>query len=137
VKRARTGERAFETDLEEIRGTAFELKLSMEVGEKGEGIELNEDVVADVAVNGEACSGSEEFGASAKLKGVGSDGEIGLAAKARVVAGREIDGYAVELWEGRRGIESRMETPDGESEVGRALPLEAESHVTSEDELFE
>src|SRR5262249_25582558 len=98
VKRARSCEGAFETNFEEIGGAALELKLRLELSEEEEGIQLDEDVVADLALNAEAGSRGEQFSASAELDSVGGESVVGLATEAGVVTGREIDGDAVELW---------------------------------------
>src|SRR5262249_60197436 len=104
---------------EEIGGAPRELKLSFELSEEEEGIQLDEDVVADLALNAEAGSRGEQFSASAELDSVGGESVVGLATEAGGVTGREIDGDGGGLWESRRGIEGGGKNAEGKRKGGR------------------
>src|SRR5262249_62115715 len=108
---------------EEIGGAPRELKLSFELSEEEEGIQLDEDVVADLALNAEAGSRGEQFSASAELDSVGGESVVGLATEAGVGTGREIDGDAGELWKSRRRIEGGMETATARAKLGEPSQL--------------
>ena len=130
AQRPRPLELTLDRHREQVARTALQLHLGMEVGDEMQRRDLDQHVVADVALDAEAVGGGVELRARAELHGVGGDREVGLAGEPRIVARRERNRYARELGEIGRRREARVQSADGEHE-GRPrarTPARAQRH---------
>ena len=133
----RAGQCTFDFNHEEIRRPAFELHHSHELRQERKRVALDQHIIADFALDGEACSRSVKLGSRTELDAAARQGKVGFAANARVVTCGEVDGDPFQLGEVRGRVERRMQAAHGQSEVWRRRPLQPQRHIARQHELLQ
>ena len=135
VPRRRARELAVHRNAGDDVGAFAQRQSRRDVGDEVHRIELDQQVVAEEAVDVEAAGLGIELDPRAVLHGVGGDGEIGLHGEARIVAGQQSDGHARHVAQvGRDVAEGGMEAADRNDQHRAGAPADPQRHVAGERE---